>query len=288
MLESGDLAKNKAVWRKNATPCPLYLRTKETIMRIITLSCLLLALMLNGCATDPKEQTIGWSADQMYAAAKEALKDDDYGTAIRYYELLEARYPFQAHAQQALLESIYAYHKFNEPESAIVAADRFIQQYPRHEHIDYAYYMKGLVNFQMNEGLLDRFLPLDKTQRDQSVSAHAFQDFSELIRRFPNSQYAEDARQRMLYLRNSTAQYEVNVAQFYMVRGAYLAAANRAKNVVETFQRTPAVPDALAIMVKAYRIMQMDELADSSLAVLKLNYPDYPKLQEVETVRVEG
>lgn len=244
--------------------------------------------MLSGCASDPKEQAMGWSADQIYAAAKEALKDDDYGTAIRYYELLEARYPFQAHAQQALLESIYAYHKFNEPESAIVAADRFIQQYPRHEHIDYAYYMKGLVNFQMNEGLLDRFLPLDKTQRDQSVSAHAFQDFSELIRRFPNSQYAEDARQRMLYLRNSTAQYEVNVAQFYMVRGAYLAAANRAKNVVETFQRTPAVPDALAIMVKAYRIMQMDDLADSSLQVLKLNYPDYPNLQTVEAVRVEG
>lgn len=258
------------------------------MMRLITLSGLLGLLLLSACATDTKTYTAGWTADEFYKAAKTALQDEDYGTAIRYYELLEARYPFGAYAQQALLESIYAYHKYGEPESALIAADRFIQQYPRHEDIDYVYYMKGLVNFSMDQGLFDRFLPLDKTQRDQSVAMNAFQDFAELVRRFPNSRYADDAEQRMLYLRNSAAQYELNVAQFYMVRGAYLAAANRAKNVVEGFQRTPAVPDALVIMVKAYKIMQMDDLAASALQVLQLNYPEHPTLPDIMALQVKS
>ncbi|OUD12527.1 outer membrane protein assembly factor BamD [Thioflexithrix psekupsensis] len=244
--------------------------------------------LLTACATDPKEHTAGWDADQLYEEAKKALKDDDYRTAIRYYELLEARHPFGPYAQQALLESIYAYYKHNEPESAIVTADRFIQQYPRHPNIDYVYYMKGLVNFEMNQGLFDRFLPLDKSQRDQTVAMNSFRDFAELLQRFPQSRYAEDAEKRMLYLRNSAAQYELNVAEFYMVRGAYLAAANRAKNVIEGFQRTPAVPDALALMVKAYRILQLDDLANQSLQVLQLNYPNHPKLSELNALHIEG
>jgi outer membrane protein assembly factor BamD len=216
-----------------------------------------------------------WPAKRFYSEAKEALEDGDYITAIEYYEKLEARYPLGKYAQQAQLDIIYAYYKYEEPESAIVAADRFLKLYPRHPKIDYVYYLKGLVYFEFNQGSLERFLPLERSQRDPTSLRQAYQVFSELVMRFPKSKYYQDAKQRMIYLRNVLAMHELQVAEFYMKRGAYLAAANRAKTVVESYQRTPAVPDALVILSKSYKIMGLNDLYADTLKVLKLNYPEH-------------
>ncbi len=253
-------------------------------MKPITLT-ITLYLLLIGCASDPK--TENWSAERLYSEAKEAINYGDFSTAIKYYEILEARYPFGTYAQQAQLDIIYAYYKYEEPESAIIAADRFLRLYPRHPKIDYVYYIKGLVYFDLNQGALDRILPLDRSQRDQNSAMQSFQAFSELLTRFPGSKYNKDARQRMIYLRNMLAQHELNVAQFYMKRGAYVAAANRAKTVIASYQRTPAMPDALVMLAKAYKILGINDLSDDALSVLKLNYPNHKGILEVESLVIK-
>lgn len=244
-------------------------------MRLLNL-LLLLATLVSGCGLLPeeKDKTEGWSAQKLYGKAKESLDSGNYETAIEYYEKLEARYPFGKYAQQAVLESAYAYYKFDEPESAIATLDRFIKTYPRNRHVDYAYYLKGLTNFDRTSTLLDRYLPRDPTERDAGAARQSFFDFQELVQRFPNSVYAKDARFRMAYLRNNLAAYDVHVARYYMRRGAYVAAANRAKQVVEKFPRTPVVPDALKLMMEAYQNMGLDSLAADAERVLKLNFPD--------------
>ncbi len=256
----------------------------KSITLIITLYLL---LNLSGCSmfADPKEES--WSAERFYSEAKESLDAGDYETAIQNYELLEARHPFGKYAQQAQLDVIYAYYKYGEPESAIVTANRFIKLYPRNPHVDYAYYIKGLVNFESHQSFLTRLLPLDRSQRDQSAAMKSFLVFSELVKRFPNSKYSEDGKQRMVYLRNMLAEYELHVAKFYIKRGAYVAAVNRAKTVIESYQRTPAVRDALIILAKAYKIMELNDLSDSTLKVLKLNYPTYERIAEVKNLVVK-
>jgi len=257
-------------------------------MKSITLFfTLCLLLNFSGCSSLAELQEVNWPADELYLKAKEELEAGGYDTAIKYYELLEAREPFGKYAQQAQLDVIYAYYKFNEPESAIVAADRFIKLYPRHVYVDYAFYLKGLVNFERNQGMLARLLKLDRSQREQGAAMQSFQDFSELVTRFPDSKYSADARQRMVYLRNMLAKYELHVAKFYMKRGAYVAAANRASNVIKFYQRTPAIPDALVTLTKAYKILGLNDLSESTLKVLKLNYPNHEKIAVVENLVVK-
>ena len=244
----------------------------------------LLATFLGACALlpDPIDETKDWSAQKLYTEAKSNLDGGDYETAIRFYELLEARYPFGRFAQQAQLEIAYAYYKFAEPESAIAAAERFIRLHPRHPNVDYAYYVKGLANFNRGKGLVERYLPTDPSQRDPGAALQSFNDFAELVDKFPDSRYAADSAQRMRYLKNNLARYELHVADYYMRRGAYLAAANRAKYVVENYQRAPAIPDALALMARAYNRLDLPELSADALRVLKLNYPDHPAIGELE------
>ena len=257
-------------------------------MKSITLLfTLCLLLNFSGCSSLAELQDVNWPADRLYLKAKEELDAGGYDDAIKYYELLEARHPFGKYAQQAQLDIIYAYYKFNEPESAIMAADRFIKLYPRHAHVDYAYYLKGLVNFERNQSTLDRLLGLDRSQREQSAAMQSFQKFSELVARFPDSKYRADARQRMIYLRNMLAEHELHVAKFYMKRGAYVAAANRASNVIKSYQRAPAIPDALVTLAKAYKIMGLNDLSESALKVLKLNYPNHEKIAVVENLVVK-
>jgi outer membrane protein assembly factor BamD len=234
---------------------------------------LLLVLLLPACGLLPEEEdkTKDWSASKFYSEASAELADANYEQAIRYYEMLEARYPFGRYAMQSQLDVAYAYYKYDEPESAIAAADRFIKLNPRNPHVDYAYYLKGLVNFNRNIGFFDRFVPFDASQRDPGAARQSFDDFGALVRRFPESKYAEDARQRMVFLRNNLAQHEVNVADYYMRRGAYVAAANRAKNVLENHPRTPAVRSALQILAAAYDEMGMDDLAADTRRVLAYN-----------------
>ncbi|OOZ40525.1 outer membrane protein assembly factor BamD [Solemya pervernicosa gill symbiont] len=243
-----------------------------------------LFLSLLGCAgtLDENDETKGWSANQFYSAAKEAMSDSDYKGAIRYFELLEARYPFGRYAQQAQLESAYAYYKYEEPDSAIATLDRFIKMHPRHPNVDYAYYLKGLVNYNRGKTALDARLVSDATQRDPGAARKSFDDFSQLVNKFPASQYAKDSRQRMVYLRNLLASYEVHVADYYLRRKAYIASVNRAKYVIENYQRTPAMPDALVVMVKAYRALELEDLANDALRVFETNYPDHKELERLK------
>lgn len=233
------------------------------------LSCL---CMLAACAMPEQiDETKEWSASQFYSQAKEALNDGDYERAIKYYQGLQARFPFGPYATQAQLDTIYAHYKNTEPDSAIAAADSFIKLYPQHPYVDYAYYLKGLANYNRNNSIFTQLISTDPSQRDAGAALSSFNDFAELIRRFPDSKYSADARQRMLYLRNNIAKYQLHVARYYMKRGAYLAAANRANRVVTQFQRTDAVKEALEIMIDAYTRLGMSELAADAGRVLALN-----------------
>lgn len=250
---------------------------------------LALSLWLTGCSwlDKPPEQpkTADWSVEQYYSEAKAALNAGNYQEAINLYEQLEARYPFGSYAQQALLESAYAYYKFSEPESALAALDRFLRLYPLNPHTDYAYYLKGLVNFNLGVGLIERYIPRDESQRDPSSAQDSLKDFKLLVTRFPESKYAKDAAQRIVYLRNRLAQHEINVAQYYMRRGAYIGAINRTQYVIENYQRTPAVPKALTIMARAYKILGLSGLAESTLRVLGSNFPGYPGIARARQLK---
>lgn len=221
---------------------------------------------------------------QLYEESIAALELEDFQQAVEKLQLLEARYPFGRYSEQAQLELIYAYHKNYEPEAASAAADRFIRLHPSHENIDYAYYLKGLTAFEQDRTFFERYLPIDITRRDPGAALSSFESFSTLLNRYPDSKYAPDASKRMVFLKNRLATYEVNVAQFYMKRGAFVAAANRGRYVVENLQNTPAVPDALALMYQAYTELGMTDLANSARDVLLTNYPDY----DLNTYRQEN
>ena len=210
--------------------------------------------------------------------SSKALNDDRYLEAIKSLRTLESRYPFGAFAEQAQLDIIYAYFKNGEPEAAKAAADRFIRLHPQHPDADYAYYMKGLASNTASMGLLERYLPLDQSRRDPGQSRLSFNDFAELLARYPDSPYGPDARQRMVALRNRLAEYEIHAANYYLKRKAYVAAINRGRYVVENMEQTTAVPEALAIMVEGYQHLQLPEPASEALAVLRLNFPDHPSL----------
>jgi outer membrane protein assembly factor BamD len=247
------------------------------------LSILSLLLLLAGCSGLSTDETANWTVEQFYSEAKDALDSGDYQTAIDYYTKLEARYPYGRYAQQAQLETIYAHYKADEPAQAVAAADRFIKLHPRHPSVDYAYYMRGLATFDQGSNLMERLFPRDRSQRDPSSVREAFNYFKELVTRFPDSRYTPDAIKRMLVLRNNLAKHELNVANYYMRRGDYLAAANRAKYVLEHYQRSTSMPGALVIMVKAYREMALPKLAADAQRVLELNYPNDPGLAELKS-----
>ncbi len=212
---------------------------------------------------------------QLYEEALSALEAKAYARAVEKLQLLEARYPFGRYSEQAQLELIFAYYQNYEPEAARSAADRFVRLHPNHENIDYAFYLKGLTAFEQERTFITRYLPLDENTRDPGAALTSFESFSTLLARYPDSPYAPDARKRMVHLKNRLAAYEVEVARYYLKRGAYVAAANRGRYVVENLQQTPATPDALATMIEAYDALKMPKLAATSRDVLKANYPDY-------------
>jgi outer membrane protein assembly factor BamD len=233
---------------------------------------LLLVLTLSACsAFRDKDETLGWSQQRLFTEASDAMRAGNYDLAIKYFEILESRYPFGKYAHQAQINVAYAYYRFAEPESALAAADRFIRLHPDHPATAYAFYLRGLVNFNRSLGFFDRFIPTDNSQRDPGAALDSYKDFAEVVRQFPESDYAEDAARRMLYLRNNLARHEINVARYYMRRGAFLAAANRADYVVRNFQRTPSLRDALEIMIDAYTELGMTDLAGDTQRVLALN-----------------
>lgn len=241
--------------------------------RFFRLSLFILFLGFLGCSsTEEKDDQADWTAEQLYTGAKKALNEKYYSKAIKLYEKLEARYPFGKYATQAQVDIAYAYYKDNEPDSALAAVDRFIKLNPTHAHVDYAYYLKGLINYNRGISFVDRFLPTDSSQRDPGAARESLRDFNELIGKYPHSAYLDDSRQRVTALRNNLAMYEVHVAGFYMRRGAFLAAARRCTEVVQKYPRTQAVPKALKIMEEAYKKLEMNDLAADAARVYALNY----------------
>lgn len=249
-------------------------RSSPGLILLLTLS-----LFISGCSLIPEQidNTKNWSASKFYAEGKKSLNEGDFEQAIKYFDQLEARFPFGKFAQQAQVEVAYAHYKYDEPEAALAAADRFIKLHPRHPNVDYLFYLKGLVNFDAGKDLISKYIPQDPTQRDPGAARASFDDFAVLIRKYPESKYAKDARQRMLFLRNNLAEYEIHVANYYMRRNAYIAASNRAKYVVENYQKTTAVPKALMIMARSYKQMGLDDLSADAMRVLKTNYPNEAK-----------
>ncbi len=243
---------------------------------------LLAALMLgiSACSSDGDEESAEQTELEFYESAGRSLAASNYEVAVAKLQQLEARFPFGRYAEQAQLEIIYAYFKSMQPEAARNAADRFIRLHPQHPNVDYAYYLRGLASFEEDANFLDRFLPTDPSKRDPGAARQSFNDFAQLVSRFPESEYAPDAQKRMIHLRNLLAAYEINVARYYIQREAYVAAANRGRYVLENFQQSPSVADGLAIMVEAYIRLNMNELAQDSLMVLVANYPKHPSLDK--------
>ena len=243
------------------------------------------ALTLGGCGLLPevKDETAGWSAQKLYAEAKDNLNSGNYEKAVKLFESLESRYPFGRFAQQAQLEVAYAYYKDNEPISAIAACDRFIKLHPNHPNVDYAYYLKGLANFNEDLGYFGDIVHQDLSERDPRAARDAFLAFKEVVTRFPDGKYAADAQARMKYLVNALASNEVHVAKYYMKREAWVAAANRAKEVLNTYPEAPALEEALAIMMISYDKLKLPELRDDAQRVLNLNFPNSKYAKGVNT-----
>ena len=233
-----------------------------------------LACLGAGCAgLDAEDETLGWSAQRLYGEAKDAMENKDWPKAIKYLEKLEARYPYGRFAQQAQLEIAYAHWKDGERASAVAAIDRFIKMYPNHSSVDYAWYLKGLINFNDQVGFFATLTP-DISDRDPKASRESFNAFKEVVVRFPESRYAEDAAARMRYLVNALAGYEVHVARYYIKRGAYLAAANRAQYAIRYYQQAPVLEDAVFLLVIAYDQLGMTDLRDAADRVMRSNFPD--------------
>jgi outer membrane protein assembly factor BamD len=255
-------------------------------MKNLSLMLLILSLSLTtGCSwlgwgdeEQTEEDSAGLTEKDFYERIQTSLNASNWTVAISNLQLLESQFPFGKYAEQGQLELIYAQYKSGDYESSIASADRFIRLHPQHPNVDYAFYVKGLSEISQTGGFFDSFLPTDSSMRDIGEARGAFTTLTELLSRFPESPYATDARKRLVSLRNRLARAEIHVANYYFTRGAYLAAANRGRFVVENFQQSPAVPDGLAVMAQAYYLLEMKELADNSVEVLVANYPEHPSL----------
>jgi len=246
-------------------------------------------LLVAGCASTPDDPTKNWTAQRLYSEGKEALTKGNYATAIKHFESLEARYPYGAYSEQGQIEVAYAYYKDQEMASAIAATERFIRLHPTHPNVDYAYYLKGLASIDEERNFLEAFLTdIDLSDRDSKALRMAYDTFRELVQRFPNSKYAEDSRLRMAYLVNALAMGEIHVAKYYFKRGAYVAVANRCKEVIERYQGTAAIEDALGLQAKAYKKMGLEQLMNDSLRVLEINFPNSRYIKEVAALSAKG
>jgi outer membrane protein assembly factor BamD len=234
---------------------------------------MLCVLVLGACKTQAERDTQS-GPEVLYQRASQAMRAANYEAAVRIYEALEARFPFSDEARQGRLDLMYVYYKNDEVESAVDSADGFIRENPTHPRVDYAHYMKGLVYFERTPNFLERFFNVDLGDRPPSEARRSFAAFQTVVTQFPRSEYAHDARRRMIYLRNRLADYEVAVGRYYLRRGAYVGALARAKYTIETYDGAPAVREALEIMARAYRALDMKELADQADQVYRENFPD--------------
>ena len=233
-------------------------------------------LGLSGCGVLPEQtdETKKWSAEKLYAEAREEMQGANYDAAIKLFQRLESSYPFGTYATQAQMEIAYAHYKAQDQAEALAAVERFIKLHPNHPQVDYMYYLRGLINFNDQIGILSVIYSQDPTERDPKATREAFAAFKALVDKFPNSKYAPDSIARMNYLINAMASYEVHVANYYYRRGAYLAAVNRAQNAVAEYSQSPAREEALFIMIRSYDKLGMLELRDDTQRVFQRNYPN--------------
>ncbi|MFT3906000.1 MAG: outer membrane protein assembly factor BamD [Steroidobacteraceae bacterium] len=245
------------------------------LLGVALLSCL---AVLAGCRSRAPDKAMQRAtADSLYKAAQKALKDNEYDYAIKQYEALTSRFPFTDQARQARLDLIYLYYRKGEKESATDAADQFLRENPTHPRVDYAWYMKGLINFERTPYAIERWLGVDMARRPPSTAMDAITAFSTVVRQYPKSEYAHDALRRMTYLRNRLAEYELNVARYYERRGAWEAAGQRASNVINQYNGAPAMQGALEVMIECYNQLGLKELAANTEAVYRQNFPNAGK-----------
>jgi len=256
------------------------MRVSPAFRFILRTSLLVLLVALAGCSWfgrgkkgDPMDTL---TVEQLYQQGADAIVSGNNDYAVRTFQRLTARFPFGPYTEQAQLDLAYAQYKSDKSDEAYSTINRFIKTYPTHKHVDYAFYLRGLINFDRSGGFLEQYVGEDMTQRDQANLRQSFDDFGALLSRYPQSRYAEDGRQRMVYLRNTMAQSQLNIALFYLKRDAYVAAANRAKTIVETYPQSAQAGSALAVLAQSYKALGQDKLADDAERVLKLNYPDHP------------
>ena len=235
---------------------------------------LLASALLAGCGSTPKTPESQWGPERLYSEAKEEASQGNYERAGKLYERLEGRASGTVLAQQAQIERAYMLYKNGDKAQALSTLERFIKLHPTSAAIDYAYYLQGIINFNDNTGLFGNFTRQDLSERDQQASRDSYQSFKQLVDLYPQSLYAEDARARMNYIVNSLAGYEVHVARYYYRRGAYVAAANRAQQVVTEFQQSPSAEEALYIMVASYDKLGLNDLRDDAQRVLKTSFPN--------------
>lgn len=233
-----------------------------------------LALMLGGCGTDDqRDPTLGWSAEKLYAEAQDEMRSGRYGAAIKMLERLEARYPFGRWAQQAQIDIAYAQFKDNERALALASTDRFLKQFPAHPALDYVYYLRGLINFNEQQGWLASLGGQDLSERDLRAARDSFDAFREVVTRFPDSRYAADAEARMKYLVNAMASGEVHIARYYFTRGAWVAAINRAQGAIAQYPQAPAIEEALYITMQAYERLGLEDMRKDTERVMRANFP---------------
>ena len=241
-----------------------------------TLAFALVAFFAAACGLLPeaKDETANWSADRIYRAAHDAMLEGNYTRAVKLFESLEARFPYGRYAQQAMLEGAYASYRASEIPNAISTLDRFVRTYPNHPNADYAYYLKGIVNFREDQGIFGYVYEFDLSERDPKAMKDSFAAFKELVAKFPDSRYTEDAQARLLYLSNALSMYEVHVARYYYNRGAYVAAASRAQASLVGYPKTPANEHALDVLTRSYDKLGLTQLSSDTHQIMERTYPN--------------
>jgi len=240
--------------------------------RYLILNVILSTILISGCAG--VDQSDNWTAEELHANARALLDDSRWIEAIDSYKRLEQDYPYNQHAMQSKLELIYVYYRNREPEAAISLANELIRTYPKHPHIDYVYYIRALSIFNTSSSILDIISTSDPSQLDTDPVKASFEAFNELVTLFPTSTYAHDSSNRMVKLLNILARHEINIGVFYLKQGSYIAAVNRAQFVVEKYPETTETEPALAIMIAAYKALNLEELSKDALRVLEKSYPN--------------
>jgi outer membrane protein assembly factor BamD len=262
---------------------PLMTRLSATTRVFVILA---LVACLSGCKTwhkmfgdDKEEITETLPVEEMYSEAKSAMDANNFERSARFFQRLVARFPYGAYSEQSQLELAYVLYKLGKPEDATSAIDRFIRTFPRHPHIDYAYYLKAVINFDRNVSFLNKIFRTEPAARDLNAPTTSFNDFNEVLRRYPNSRYADDARQRMVYLRNELARHEMIVGLYYFRRGAYVSSANRARFLLENYPQSEHQGDAVALLAASYKGLGQEQLAADARRVLEANNPEHPYLR---------